>query len=700
MSHTSRLLFTFLFFCLLAQATYPARADANDPSTTARIDSLISLMETTVCNQDSLTLVYYREIEGSLEGYPGGALKALEQLGKMKYCAGDLDSAIFYYRRAAQIGLTHNLSAESVKLLNRLGFYFQTAGLLDSSSFYLHKGLLLAQEVGDSLYIGSSYIGIGILHQHKGQIDKALDAYFQALRIAEKIDDKPLIITAKLNVATIYYDHQPDKLKSSDFLELLDLTRVIGDQLREMSVLEWLGYLKADSSEFEESVAYFNQGLKVNESVRDQNSAILLLQGISYAYNLAGDHEQSITTNNKIIELARSSGYELYLPSMYVNNVSNYLALGRYREAIQDGLLAVKAGKKSGQIELYHKVLQDMAVAYKQLNMPGKAYETQLEYSRLSKTILDAEKSRQLAEMQTKYETESKQSEIELLSREAAIQKLQLAKQEYFLAGLIILILVIIGGAVLIYRQRQLRQQQAITDLELEETKKRLVVEQQYRASELKALRSQMNPHFVFNALNSIQEYIMFNEKKLAGKYLGKFADLMRIYLNHSQARAISVAEEVEALNLYLELEKLRFEDALTYEVIMEEGTDNDQIKLPALLLQPYVENALKHGLLHKKTDRKLTVRFSYLEAEAVLRCEVIDNGVGRVNSAARNQSRDARHKPFATNAIKSRIELINYNSEKPVVEQIEDLYDDAGNAMGTHVMISVPKGAIVDLEV
>ncbi len=469
MSHTSRLFSFSVFHLFVLPSTVSTAADT--PPTTARIDSLISLMETTACDQDSLTLMYYGAIKGSLGGYPRGALKALEQLGKMKYCTGDLDSAIYYYRRAAQIGLQHDLDAESVKLLNRLGFYFQTAGLLDSSSYYLNKGLLLAQEVGDSLYIGSSYVGIGILYQHKGQIDRALDAYFQALRIAEAIDDKPLIITAKLNVATIYYDHQPSKLKSSDFLELLDLTRIIGDQQREVSVLEWLGYLKADSSEFDEAVAYFNLGLKVNESVRDQNSEILLLQGISHAYNLAGDHEQSIATNNRVIELARSSGYELYLPSMYVNNVSNYLALGRYREAIQDGLLAVEAGKKSGQVELYYKVLQDMAMAYNYLNMPDKAFETQLEYTKLSKAILDAEKSRQLAEMQTKYETEGKQAEIELLSREAAIQRLQLSKQGYFLAGLIVLIVVIIGGGVLIYRQRQMKQQQAITDLELAETK-------------------------------------------------------------------------------------------------------------------------------------------------------------------------------------------------------------------------------------
>ena len=126
----------------------------------------------------------------------------------------------------------------------------------------------------------------------------------------------------------------------------------------------------------------------------------------------------------------------------------------------------------------------------------------------------------------------------------------------------------------------------------------------------LENLRSQMNPHFIFNALNSIQEYIMFNEKKLAGDYLVKFADLMRLYLVHSSKGTITLKEEVNCLNIYLELEKLRFEDKLNYTIDHSNISYLDDINIPTMLVQPYVENALNHGLMHVSSDRVLDVSF------------------------------------------------------------------------------------------
>ena len=126
----------------------------------------------------------------------------------------------------------------------------------------------------------------------------------------------------------------------------------------------------------------------------------------------------------------------------------------------------------------------------------------------------------------------------------------------------------------------------------------------------LENLRSQMNPHFIFNALNSIQEYILLNQKNLASDYLGKFADLIRMYLNHSTKGTITLSEEIEALNQYLELEKLRFEDSLDYQIQLPNEIDSETIEIPTMLIQPYVENALKHGLLHRKGNRILSIKF------------------------------------------------------------------------------------------
>uniref|UniRef100_UPI004047C03C sensor histidine kinase n=1 Tax=Flavobacterium sp. TaxID=239 RepID=UPI004047C03C len=121
--------------------------------------------------------------------------------------------------------------------------------------------------------------------------------------------------------------------------------------------------------------------------------------------------------------------------------------------------------------------------------------------------------------------------------------------------------------------------------------------------SQLENLRSQMNPHFIFNALNSIQEYIVSNEKETASAFLVKFSRLIRIYLEHSRMSEVQLDDELKALHLYLELEKDRFEDTLNYSIHVSSEIDVKAIKIPSLFLQPYIENALKHGLLHKKRE-------------------------------------------------------------------------------------------------
>ena len=162
--------------------------------------------------------------------------------------------------------------------------------------------------------------------------------------------------------------------------------------------------------------------------------------------------------------------------------------------------------------------------------------------------------------------------------------------------------------------------------------------------SQLEALRSQMNPHFIFNALNSIQEYIVFNNKELASNYLVKFSRLIRIYLEHSQQNEIVLKEEVNALKIYLELEKIRFEDILDYDLYIDENLMLEQIKIPSLFIQPYVENAIKHGLLHKLDDRKLKVSFQKEKLNNYLVCTIEDNGIGRKQAAALQSKRTNRH--------------------------------------------------------
>ena len=207
----------------------------------------------------------------------------------------------------------------------------------------------------------------------------------------------------------------------------------------------------------------------------------------------------------------------------------------------------------------------------------------------------------------------------------------------------------------------------------------------------LESLRSQMNPHFIFNALNSIQDYIISNERKLARTYLIKFSRLIRMYLEHSQQDLITLHEELTALHLYLELEKDRFEDSFTYTVTIPEGIQTNQIKLPTFLVQPYVENAIKHGLLHKKDNRKLSVSFTINQTSDRLEITIDDNGIGRSASEIINNKKIFKPKSFSSNANRNRIALLNKTRKAPIHIVIDDIKDQAQNILGTTVTIQIP---------
>jgi ligand-binding sensor domain-containing protein len=219
--------------------------------------------------------------------------------------------------------------------------------------------------------------------------------------------------------------------------------------------------------------------------------------------------------------------------------------------------------------------------------------------------------------------------------------------------------------------------------------RKRLRLEKQIKASEVTAIKAQMNPHFVFNALNSVQDLILQNDIRESNIYLGKFADLMRKTLDYSSRDFISIEEEVNLLKIYLDLEKLRFgEDfKVIYKIDLSEN-ELEYLLIPSMIIQPYVENALKHGLLHKDGQKLLTI--SFLRNTEYLQVEIQDNGIGRERAAAIKARREKVHNSFASEAIQKRIDLVNEMQEKKITLEIVDLQEN-GQPKGTLVIIKFP---------
>ena len=212
--------------------------------------------------------------------------------------------------------------------------------------------------------------------------------------------------------------------------------------------------------------------------------------------------------------------------------------------------------------------------------------------------------------------------------------------------------------------------------------KSKALIKQQLIRSEVKALKSQMNPHFIFNALNSIQDLILKNDMRQTNKYLVKISRLIREVLKTSDKESITLEEELDMLGLYTDLEKLRFGEDLSIHIIAElDAYQKETIPLPPLIIQPYVENAFKHGLLHKEGKKELKIHF-WMQQEQ-LHCHIQDNGIGRQQSQALKDKKSGhRHISFASKANQKRIDLINASQSKQIQLNIIDLPNNSGTVV------------------
>jgi LytS/YehU family sensor histidine kinase len=204
----------------------------------------------------------------------------------------------------------------------------------------------------------------------------------------------------------------------------------------------------------------------------------------------------------------------------------------------------------------------------------------------------------------------------------------------------------------------------------------------------MQALRAQMNPHFIFNCLSSINRFILKNKTEEASDYLTKFSRLIRMVLNNSKQSFISLEDELETLRLYLEMERLRFKNSFDYNFSYRNAVDVGNIFIPPLLLEPFAENAIWHGLMHKQ--EKGFLNFDFSTEDKFLSCIITDNGVGREQAELLKSKSAEKQKSMGLKITTERLSLLNNNSNQQTFFTIEDLVDENGNALGTRVHLKI----------
>jgi len=205
---------------------------------------------------------------------------------------------------------------------------------------------------------------------------------------------------------------------------------------------------------------------------------------------------------------------------------------------------------------------------------------------------------------------------------------------------------------------------------------------------EMQALRAQMNPHFIFNCLSSINRFILKNESKIASNYLTRFSRLIRMVLMNSQKSLIALDDELQMLEIYLEMERLRFKNSFDYAITFLNAIDSDNVFIPPLLLQPFCENAIWHGLMHKEGPGRLDIELSI--ENNILNCIITDNGVGREKAEEMNSKTAEKEKSMGLKITTERLALLNKEKGIYTSYDMEDLKDENGNATGTKVILRI----------
>ena len=239
-----------------------------------------------------------------------------------------------------------------------------------------------------------------------------------------------------------------------------------------------------------------------------------------------------------------------------------------------------------------------------------------------------------------------------------------------FIAILVMISLVLIFGVFLSKKNKLIQ----------EKYQAELASQQQMHAIELQALRSQMNPHFVHNSLNAIQYYIQRNEVEQSEEYLSKFSKLIRAFFELSRKQTITLEEEVHLLDNYLSIEKLRFEDKLHYEITVDDALEDDT-EIPSMLLQPLVENAVNHGIFHKKGSGTIKVEFRALEDDG-FQVSVIDDGIGLTAAKELFKKTTKTIENRSTTVLQDRLKLLEYNGKWHIEHRVEELQNPVGTAV------------------
>lgn len=532
-------------------------------------------------------------------------------------------------------------------------------------SFQAFDQLMLA---GDTVRAANVKINIGMDYNNQGEYEEALKLELEALELRLQCGDSSNIATYYQHIGEVYKELEiRDKWKSS-----LETARRLSENPKYASFATQIGILN-DFGGIYEAEKRYGEAIKVYQEMYSRSKAGDYPNGMATALNNLSPVYLSLGQKDKALE---ASVEALQIHKKFNNNYGQlcaYNQLGEIYMAMGQANLSRENFMKGVQISEDLKYVQEQKISvdglYRVSRKQNNWHEALIYHERLVQikdSLQNIELQEKLTDIETKYQTEKKEQQIELLNRENALKNSRLQFQKLALWGSSLFFVLVAGFSFWIVRQK--RNQQTIKQNELEQ----------------RLLRSQMNPHFIFNSLGAIQSFMMKNDGRKAAFYLSSFSSLMRSILKNSREELITLHEEIQTIDNYLNLHQLRLGDKLSFQVSSSEELDTEATFLPPMLVQPFVENAILHGIEKMEGNGHISVSFRKEKDQLIIAVE--DNGKG-IETNGQNEN----HVSYALHIFKERVANLKKTSGTEIFYSIGKKDISGKENTGTLVTVKLP---------
>ncbi len=553
--------------------------------------------------------------------YSKGVVQSLYCLGIAKRMVSKYDSSLFFFRKALQNVKVEDETTAEINMGIGGVYYYQN--IVDSALRYFVKAAEGFENLGLKKRMAAAYSNLGIIMNATGRDEKALDYFRKALNYASEYNLLNVELPTLINLAVLYENRE-----------------------------------NYDSALYYAKTCY--DVSKENNMTYGVARSLLILSNV---YSQQQHYELGLTAANEGIKLFSEMDDQIHVRNLMYKKALALRGLKKIGEALDIcKTLIEQMGDNESIKEKVYLLASSLST---DLKRPDEALNYHLKFFEIYKMNAVETQKEQLAELETKYDTEKKSREIDRLNDQAKIQELKIEQRNTLIIVAISIFIILILILLLFFRHRNLKKQNELLGLEQ------------------RFLRTQMNPHFIFNALGAIQKFVIKSDPMQGATFIAKFSALMRKVLEHSREEFITIEEEIETLRNYLDLQKLRFEDQFDYDIQVSDNMDINAIKIPPMFAQPFIENALEHGIAKKQGGGKIVVAFE--EAGNDVRLIIKDNGTGLDDNDNR-----ADHKSLATQITRERLQMLSTKLGKTDLS-IKNLKDDLGKITGVEVSLLLP---------